>query len=114
MLTYGTTHEGLYFCQYKKVKSSNSRSWFDSLEYLFTDDSGHRFYKDGKWYILIYITNLEDEYEDVFQNYEQHKENYDDRYRCQFCGEELIKVKEHYEAYGSEFSIPVWICPNCG
>lgn len=45
----GVNHDCIYFCNYKKVKSSKLRKWFDnSLEFVFKDDSGHSYYSDKK------------------------------------------------------------------
>lgn len=41
----GVTHDCIYFCNYDKVTSSKLRRWFNSLEFVFKDDSGHSFYK---------------------------------------------------------------------
>lgn len=40
----GTTTEALYFVNLENT-SRKMRSWFKKLEYLFTDPSGHSFYK---------------------------------------------------------------------
>ena len=45
----GVNHDCIYFCNYKKVKSSKLRKWFDnSLKFVFKDDSGHSYYRDKK------------------------------------------------------------------
>lgn len=61
---------------------------------------------------MIHISNKEDYDLDYYEQIERH---YDDEYRCKICGSELIRDAEHHEAYGSEFTIPVWFCsdPNC-
>ena len=42
----GVTHDCIYFCNYDNVKSSKLRKWFDSLEFVFKDDSEHSYYRE--------------------------------------------------------------------
>ena len=44
VITNGTTTEALYFVNLENT-SRKMKNWFKKLEYLFTDPSGHSFYK---------------------------------------------------------------------
>lgn len=39
------TDGALFFCNKRDVKNLNKLKWFNKLEYIITDDSGHSFYK---------------------------------------------------------------------
>jgi spore germination cell wall hydrolase CwlJ-like protein len=45
ILLNGVVNEALFFCNPNDVKSSKNKKWFLALKYLFTDNSGHSFYK---------------------------------------------------------------------
>lgn len=45
--------------------------------------------------------------------YDLDETNFDDSYRCKMCGSRLIKGREKYEAWGSEFTYDIWYCPEC-
>lgn len=44
VLLNGTTTEALYFCNLNNV-SGKMKRWFKKLDYLFTDEANHSFYK---------------------------------------------------------------------
>lgn len=45
VLKNGVTNDALFFCNQNDVKSAKNKKWFNKLVFLFTDDSGHSFYK---------------------------------------------------------------------
>lgn len=45
VLINGVINDALFFCNPNDVKSSKNKKWFLALKYLFTDNSGHSFYK---------------------------------------------------------------------
>lgn len=52
----------------------------------------------------MYEENESNLYEDNEENIEQ----------CEVCHRRLVRIRENYEAYGSEFTTYEWQCPNCG
>jgi hypothetical protein len=60
------------------------------------------------------VININDTYESDENLYDNDECNYDEKYLCQWCGARLIKGNEKFSAYGSDFSISVWECPECG
>ena len=45
--------------------------------------------------------------------YDLDERNFEDTERCKMCGVKLIKGREKYEAWGSEFTYDIWYCPEC-
>ena len=41
-----TVDGAVYFALLKDVKNAKTRSWFDTLEFIFMDDLGHSFFRE--------------------------------------------------------------------
>ena len=46
--------------------------------------------------------------------YDLDERNFDETLRCKWCGRKLFKGNEPHEFGGSNITVPIWYCTECG